>query len=294
MRKQHIIVVGNGLFGSIAARWARLQGHEVTIVSNNHPNAASKASGCVFAPSWLSSLDKEQRHVGLTMLESLYTIRNESFHTHAGLAFRAQRVDLADILLPADIVGHAMNVRDGTLDVETAPASIQRLRGVILLATGFWTNELHLPGVPTVRGLYGASIMFKGAKLPEPQMRTWAPYKQAVGFQLDSNRVWFGDGTALVEHTWKRESAQRIKDTMNRGLDMILPHTGLAKNWPATAEGLRRTAEVRVGVRPYVEGHKAGYLKRVYTKTWLTTGGAKNGTVLAAAQAAQFLKELTA
>jgi len=36
----------------------------------------------------------------------------------------------------------------------------------------------------------------------------------------------------------------------------------------------------------------AGYFERVSHSTWVSTGGAKNGTVLAAYQAAEFLRSL--
>ena len=51
-------------------------------------------------------------------------------------------------------------------------------------------------------------------------------------------------------------------------------------------------AAMTVGARPYVEGHKAGYFQQVSPKTWVSTGGAKNGTILAAAQALAFVQGL--
>ena len=53
-----------------------------------------------------------------------------------------------------------------------------------------------------------------------------------------------------------------------------------------------RSRVVHFGARPYVEGHKGGYFKRTGTKTWVSTGGAKSGTALAALQAWKFLQEI--
>jgi hypothetical protein len=49
--------------------------------------------------------------------------------------------------------------------------------------------------------------------------------------------------------------------------------------------------KVSVGARPYVVGNKVGYFEQARPRLWVSTGGAKNGTVLAAWQAYRFLKE---
>jgi hypothetical protein len=131
--------------------------------------------------------------------------------------------------------------------------------------------------MPAIKALWGASAVFSGT-LPEPRIHVYAPYRQAVAFQLRGNAVWMGDGTALITTTWEKESVQRQADTVARGASLF---------------GLKSKPRVTVGARPYVPGHKAGYFARAMPNVWVSTGGAKNGTVLAAWQAYQFVKELT-
>src|SRR5476651_1936131 len=77
-----VIIVGNGRFGSIAATLARSRGHNVTVVSNLEHLAASRASGCVLAPSWLGSLDPRQVDVGMSVLRALYAVHDVAFQSN--------------------------------------------------------------------------------------------------------------------------------------------------------------------------------------------------------------------
>jgi hypothetical protein len=152
-----------------------------------------------------------------------------------------------------------------------------KIRGKVLVAAGIG-SPLLVPGMPSVRGLWGASLLAKG-KMKESRIHVYAPYRQAVAFQMDPEFVWMGDGTALVQKTWAKEEQTRIKSTLQRATDLF----GIkgAKN-----------GQVNIGARPYVEGHKSGYFERVHPNTWVSTGGAKSGTVLAAYFAYLFVKAL--
>lgn len=266
-----VVIVGNGLFGSIAATLARSRGHKVTIVSNMEPLAASKASGCVLAPSWLGSLSPQQVEVGLRVLSELYVVHPIAFTGPLGASFKAQRVDPDAVLLKPDIVDNVERAQDGRV---TLSKTGEVLKGQVLVAAGIWSE--NLVQMPKIRSLYGASVRFQ-AHLAMPRIHVYAPYRQAVGFQLNKREVWFGDGTALIRKTWESERDVRIAATLKRGANML--ETPQAKH------------RVNVGARPYVEGHKAGYFDRVSPHTWVSTGGAKNGTVLAAVQAARFIEE---
>lgn len=274
-KKHNIVIVGNGLFGSIAARLARAEGHTVTVVSDDRPLSASKASGCVLAPSWLNSMERPAIETAMTVLGGLFPVHELEFQT-ALKPFKAKRVALEDVLVLADSYDHVTGVGNGI--VRTVAGT--EYRGKVLVAAGAWCKEL-IPDMPAIRGLYGASVVFKGVQLDVPRLSVWAPYKQAVGFNLDKKHVWFGDGTALIEKTWAKRGEQAAETTVRRG-DHMLYEAG-----KSTIDH-----KVTVGIRPYVEGYKAGYFERVHPNTWVSTGGAKNGTVLAAYQAAEFLRSL--
>lgn len=271
MAKRSVVIVGNGLFGSIAATLARSKGHVVTVISNGEKLAASKASGCVLAPSWLSSLERHQVDTAMEVLSTLYQVEDLVFKTNLLKTFKAKRVDLDAVLVKPDVEGKVVSVGDGVVTLEDG----RKFTGCVLVAAGIWSQ--HLVEMPPIKGLYGASVRFTGTQVDDPRIHAYAPYRQAVAINLKKRAVWMGDGTALVQATWVKEEPQRIKDTTERASKLF---------------GLQGKHVVSVGVRPYVEGHKAGYFARISPKTWVSTGGAKNGTVLAAWQAWQFTKEL--
>lgn len=270
MAKRNIVVVGSGLFGSIAATLARAEGHNVTVISNEEKLAASKASGCVLAPSWLSSLERPQIDTAMSVLTGLYKVEDLAFKTNLFKTFKAQRVDPDTVLVKPDAVGKVATVGDGVVTLEDG----RRFRGRVLIAAGIWSQ--HLVEMPSIKGLYGASVRFTGVQLAEPRIHVYAPYRQAVAINLNKRTVWMGDGTALTQATWLKEEQQRVITTVGRAAKLF---------------GLQGKHTVNVGVRPYVEGHKAGYFAQISPSTWVSTGGAKNGTVLAAWQAHRFIQE---
>jgi choline dehydrogenase-like flavoprotein len=277
-RKHNIIIVGAGLFGSVAATYARAAGHNVTVINEDRKYSASKASGCVLAPSWLSSLDKQDIADAMAVLSCLYPVHDIEFQTNVLAKFKAKRVNPDDVLVRPDVVGQVTSVTDGTvkyLDQDGRPGT---LRGIVLVAAGIWSQEL-ITQMPPIKGLYGCSLRISG-QLFVPKISVYAPYRQAVGFQLNKKEVWFGDGTALVAKTWDSEERPRVLKTRERAADMMGISSGALKG------------TVSIGARPYVEGHKSGYLEQLSPKLWVSTGGAKNGTVLAALQALRFVEAL--
>jgi len=270
MAKRNVVIVGNGLFGSIAATLARSKGHTVTVISNEEKLAASKASGCVLAPSWLSSLERNQIDTAMEVLTALYKVEDLVFKTNLLKTFKAKRVDPDSVLVKPDVVGKVATVGDGVVTLEDG----RKFKGRVLVAAGIWSQ--HLVEMPAIKGLYGASVRFTGTQVEDPRIHVYAPYRQAVAVNLNKRTVWMGDGTALVQATWMKEEQQRVKDTVERAGKLF---------------GLQGKHTVNVGVRPYVDGHKAGYFAQISPNTWVSTGGAKNGTVLAAWQAQRLVQE---
>lgn len=271
MAKKQVIVIGAGLFGSIAATLARAHGHDVTVVDAARPWAASKASGCVLAPSWLSALDRTQIDTGMGVLEELYQVERVDFRGPLGITFKAHRIDPRKVLLTPDFVDVVQSVSSRGVRLERAGD----LRGVVLVAAGIESHKL-LPQIPVVKGLWGASLRIQG-QLDEPRIHVYAPYRQAVAFNLDRRSVWMGDGTSLVESTWQKTAPERVAQTTQRAAELFR---------------LTGKTSVAIGARPSVAGYKAGLFAKVMPNVWVSTGGAKNGTMLAAWQAHQFLQEL--
>lgn len=269
--KPPVIVVGAGLFGSIAATLARANGYVVTVVDCFKDYGASKAAGCVLAPSWLSSLTRRQIDIAMGVLTDLYPVHELEFITNIPFkTFKAKRVTPSDVLVLPDLTDEVISVGDGRVTMAK-----QTLRGAVLVAAGVGSSALV--NMPFVRALYGASVQFYGYTLTYPRLAVYAPYRQALAFNLANGKIWMGDGTALIEATWRKEQAEREAATVARGEKLF---------------GLKGSREVFSGARPYVEGFKAGYFAQVSPRTWVSTGGAKNGTVLAAYQAQKFIEAL--
>lgn len=265
----HVIVVGAGLFGSIAASFLRARGASVTVVDCRERYAASPAAGCVLKPSWLSSLSREEIATGYSVLESLYRVQHLVFRANLGVPVKADHITPNSILLEA-ARERVTKVGNGVVYLENGAM----LKGHVLVAAGVWSQQLV--DMPPIKGLYGASLQFSGATLPEPKISVYAPYKQAVALNI-GRRVWMGDGTSLIESSWMQSAPDRITRTAERAKTLF---------------GLDGKYGYEVGARPYVEGHKQGYFAKVFPRTWVSTGGAKNGTMLAALNAHLFAKEL--
>ena len=253
-----IIIVGAGLFGSIAADVARRAGHEVVTIDAQKQYRASPAAGCVIKPSWLASIEKSRIQNGIAVLREIYGVEDFQLKANLGIMLDVQRVNPDKVLRKPDVKGVYV------------PA--KHKGDVVLIAAGIWSADL-VPNMPKMKWLTGASARFDG-QLPEGRLDVYAPYRQAVAFNINKKQVWFGDGTAILFKNW--EEATRLKSSAER----------------AQKFGLRAKTSWTVGCRPYVEGHKAGFLHKVKKDLWVSTGGAKNGIVLAAAQAHEFVKGL--
>ena len=282
-RKHNVVIVGAGLFGCIAAALARAEGHRVTLIGKSRPYEASPASGCVLAPSWLNALSKADVASALAVLGDLYRLHDLEFRTHLGVKFKAQRVHTPDVLVRPDLTANVTKVTNGKVwynDSQGVHHISLPKEGVVLVAAGIWTGELV--DIPPMRPLYGCSLRIKG-QAAEPRLSVYAPYRQAVMFNMTRNDVWFGDGTALIQKTWEAEFASRITSTKERAAHLL-------EAKPNSPEVVG--AKVTVGARPYVEGHKAGFYAKLAPRLFVSTGGAKNGTVLAALHALRFVRDL--
>jgi glycine/D-amino acid oxidase-like deaminating enzyme len=265
----NVIVVGSGLFGSIAASLACQAGHRVTVIDNYSPWAASKCSANLTKPSWLESLGREKAEIAYGVLNQLYHVQKIDCLIRPLLNrhFSLDYVDPAELLLKPDIEDAVTRVGDGIVYLKSGKI----LKGNVLLAAGIACNQFV--DMPSIKRLVGSSLRIKG-QVKQPSVYLYAPYKHAVAFNM-GEEVWCGDGAAILEKNWSEERVTTLKDRAKKFFELN----------PAKAE-------VRVGVRPYVEGFKAGYFKQVYPRTWVSTGGAKNGMVLAAYQAHQFVSAL--
>ena len=267
----NVIVVGAGLFGSLLGQALENKGHDVTYIDSNENRAGSKPAACLMKPGWFQKIDEKPV---LKYLEKTY----ENYQI---LKFRAGKPGLISVPVdvywvpPKDIMHGGRNIvnekvieiKDGVVVTEE-----KTYKGLVIVAAGVWTRDL-LPKMPEIRGLVGSCVVSNTFKVKTNIINTFAPYKQLVSFMRAPAEAWAGDGTSIIEKNFNQEHKDR---TRQRVKDM------------AGFEG-----KLITGTRPYVKGDNLGLFAKLGDKLFVSTGGAKNGTILGADHALKLLKALS-
>jgi hypothetical protein len=254
-----LLVVGGGLFGSLAAAYARSRGVEAVVFDPLLAGAASPAAAGLFAERWAGRKLAEHHARALTLLERLYGVRTVTLRHDDGRAESLLFVPPAAVLEPAPVRQQVTAVGDGWLE-----AGGRRYEGWVYVAAGSWSDRL-VPG-PGVYAREGAAFIFPGEG--PARLRPLGPGRQAIAFSRDPGTTYFSDGTAERDYTPEHDR-------------LTLGHAaGLGLTGP-----LRRLA----GRRPYAPGGPVFF--RAGRRTWVGTGGRKMGTVLGASFARRLVEE---
>lgn len=262
MKQTKVYVVGGGIFGCMAARALADAGMEVTVFDSKKKFRGSRPAGCVMKPSWMTSLDYKGP---MKFLESKYEVHSMDFKVVGPIKATCFRVDPAAILLDTAFKTSSefvTEVKDGVVVTDN-----KTYRGLVVVAAGVWSRTL-LPQIPEIRSLAGSAVIGKG-HVEQPTIHIYAPYRQAVWFSRERDETWFGDGTAILEKNFKPE---HVDKTAERARDL------------ASISGKTYT-----GYRPYIKGANNGLFEKLGNNLYVMTGGAKNGTILAAHQTLQLL-----
>lgn len=278
------IIIGGGLFGSMAAWVLSLAGYTVRVIDAQEPMSASKAAGGLMKPSWMpSGLPKEEIQAGLKLLDAHFGLRDVVAKLPLGVETKLQCVSPTQILWKNVEQGRVTKVshEGGWVMTERGETLVA---DVIVIAAGAWCTKLLANMYPkqelVITPQEGWSFLFKGKMDGYAHIRPWAPYKQIIAVERDPGVIWVGDGSALIPPT----TEARYTQSLMRCEHFLANEAGKV----AFSGG----AEVLTGWRPYVKGHKSGYFRRLGKHSFITTGGAKNGTILAAIQALKLLDEL--
>lgn len=260
-----LFIVGGGLFGSLAAAYARHKGIEATIFDSARPGAASPAAAGLFTERWAGRKLHAHYLYALPLLEQLYPIRSILLpHDRSDVGFARDKASLlfippSVILEPTPIRQEVTAVGDGWLEAEG-----QRHEGWIYIAAGIWSSKF-LPGLE-VRGKAGAAFLFLGER--DGQIRQTAERRQCLAFVRDRGSTYFNDGTAESEYTEEHD-----RQSLSRAVEMGLVEP-IARLW---------------GQRPYTP--RGPVFQRIASRTWLATGGRKMGTILGASCARRLVEE---
>lgn len=259
-----VVIVGGGLFGSIAAAALRDAGMDVCLIDDGRPRSGSRAAGCLMKPSWLSKMGRDNVDASFRLLDRLYGLRTISLKA-GPLSVNAEWVNPDLVLRSPRQIAYVAAVRPDRVIFRDGQALEAKK---VIVACGAWTKAL-IPGCD-VTGKVGVSIRLNAA--PEDnRIDPWAPYKQLVRFSTGDFH-WAGDGTAIIEKNW-------TLDRERASLDRIIEFAG---------EG-----QARVGIRPYVPTSDPAALEEVAPGLWSLTGGGKNGTAAAGWAASRLLEALT-
>lgn len=274
-----IAIVGGGLFGCMAAHLAVRAGHSAVIYDDRiltRRPAGSVPAACLIKPGWISGLGEEGA-VGLEVLDSLFGLTEIEFELLPLGRAKVFWVPPNKILTPPCEVRDAQVLSvgdDGTVWLARTRNPPKRYDAV-LVAAGVWCDalvDLHAP----VKRQAGIAFLAQHS-LSKPFIKVWAPYKQIVAFDRGlPDFTWVGDGSSILEANWDaKRSAQCLERCAN-----------------SLGEKRLELYQPLYGLRPYVTGHPKGYYAQVRPKVWVSTGGAKNGTVIAAYQARRFVEDL--
>jgi glycine/D-amino acid oxidase-like deaminating enzyme len=275
------VIIGGGLFGKMIAKALSVDGQTVLVVDRGERLAGSRPAACLIKPSWLGGMG-EHRDPAMRKLSELYDVQELEFAVGAlGVKIKMEKVFWVD---PSTILrgGEPTNVLDADVQVINKldhgwevsmlinGGQYEATARNVVVAAGVWTEQL----LPQFRqtAQWGGALLYRNAKIKQPFIRPWAPYKQLVAFNRGDG-LWVGDGSALKHANVTKE---RMVETFNREA-----HAVDLNIWQAS--------ELE-GLRPYTRDHKPCLLEEVEPSLWAASGGAKNGTI-AAAHCARVISE---
>ncbi len=254
-----LLIVGGGLFGSLAAAQARSRGIETLVFDDGREGAASPAAAGLIREAWTGKKLRHHFLPALRLLEKHYAVRTVTFSREGGGTESLLFVPPSAILDPNPVRERVTAVGNGWLE-----CAGRRYEGWVYVAAGVWCPELL--AALSVHGKAGAAFLFPGEH--PARLRPLDHGRQALAFVRDPGTTYFSDGTAEREYTLEHD-----RRTLERAEQFGLHHP-VKRLW---------------GWRPYAPGGPV--FERVTPRTWVGTGGRKLGTILGAAFARQLIEE---
>lgn len=261
-----IAIVGGGLFGRIIALHLNELGHRVKVIDALLPGSGLSAAGCLMKPSWTGKTPR--RDECLFMLGRLIGVRDVPFQ----LFYKHLTLEDCWVLDKVRLMNHELFGTE--IDWLWGKATSISKEFVRLEDGEEWSADqvIDCRGAWSRHSSARWGVSFESYGTTEAAIKPWRPYTQLVRFNLTSQRIWAGDGTAL-----KHLDDAQIDKCRKRVRDFV--------------GGEPPYREIR-GQRPYPR-------KKLTTPCDLFTGdngeivvagGGKNGTI-AAAWAALMLGE---
>lgn len=255
-----LLIVGGGLFGSLAAALARSHGIETLVFDPALHGAASPAAAGIFSAKWISAKMRDHFERAVPMLDRHFGIRQVELAHDDGSRETFSLVSPTLILDPSPIRKTVTAVGDGWLEADG-----ERHEGWVYVAAGIWCDRFA-PGLQ-ITSKAGAAYVFANER--PGRIRQIAYGRQAIAFVRDAGVTHFTDGTAEADYRETHDAA-----TLEHARQLGLTATPIARIW---------------GRRPYTPGGPV--FKQVGAKTWVATGGRKMGTIVGASFARRLVEE---
>jgi glycine/D-amino acid oxidase-like deaminating enzyme len=255
-----LLVVGGGLFGSVAAAYARSKNIEALVFDPGWNGAASHAAAGLFKEEWAGRRFHEHYLKALPVLDRLYGIRRIALAHDDGTKEEMLFVPPTSVVEPRPVPLEVTAVGDGWLE-----AGGRRHEGWVYIAAGIWCNRF-LPTLD-VYGKAGAAFVFQGERAG--RIRILGHARQAVAFVRNSGTTHFSDGTAERCYTEEHD-----RQTLEHAAAIGLTEQPIQRLW---------------GCRPYTP--KGPVFMKLGSRSWLATGGRKMGTILGTACACRLIEE---
>jgi hypothetical protein len=255
-----LLIVGGGLFGSLAAAYARSKGIAATVFDPGLPGAASPAAAGLFKEGWIGA--KYRGHYGqaLPLLEQLYGLRTVALQNDSGQTESLLCVPPTAILETNPVRQEVTALGDGWLEA----AGVRHV-GCVYVAAGVWCDRF-LPSLQII-GKAGAAYTFAGERPGRIRNITYG--RQAIAFARDPGTTHFSDGTAEIAYQEEND-----RQSLEFAASLGLTDPPSVRHW---------------GRRPYTPG--GAFFAALGQRTWLATGGRKMGTIIGAAFARRLIED---
>lgn len=272
------IVIGSGIMGATIGAALRTKGMDVMILDDRRPMSGTFPSGGHLRPAWFGKMSKEQYLPAMDLLDKTWGMSSEEYlETPSNKKTVMHRVDTDKVLASEFMsrtvleIGHLNNYPSVSLAYRE---EAERCR-LLVVAAGVWCQEL-LGKAPMC--VFKQGVSFRVLGTTDNIIHTWAPYKQVVTHQQQSDKFWIGDGTAIIAKNWTEQREEASRQRCSAAVRRPFP----------------KSIEVRTGYRPYVKhaDDVPCLLEQITPRCWLATGAGKSGTISAGWAATQILASL--
>lgn len=269
-----VIIVGAGIVGSTIAEALRAQGMDVLLLDSKEQFSGTPPSGGHLKPSWFGDMPKKDYEPAMALLDEVWGLYETDFAVTAlGKNLKSAtvwRVDTDQVVQTSKTFGKVTSIKyqgSPSVDYETLKGAIktQDARWLVV-AAGVWCAELLPDFFPpgSLQKKKGVSFRFQG-HLDRPFIKPWAPYKQVVAHQQSRDRIWVGDGSAILERNWDDKRTRKC--------------LGRCRSALGTTD---KPKEVLHGLRPYMKtGRYPCFFGQISPRSFVVTGAGKSGTIAA-------------